>query len=138
MAGAVLALVLVSALAVFWMTVGGLLSLLGGWSRLARRHRAAPGGPRASRSLESGYVGWVRYRNLLSIGVGPQGLFLAVLPMLRFLHPPLRIPWTSVKRLGSLPMWRLTFEGVEVDGVRILLPPWTARELDGYAPPPAI
>ena len=138
MSGAVLGLLLVAAFVAFWMLVGGLLSLLGGWWRLAARYRAAPGGSRADRRLESGYVGWVRYRNLLSVGVGPDGLFLAVLPMLRFLHPPLRIPWTEVKRLGSLPMWMLSFEGFEVGGVRILLPPWTAHEVDRYAPPPAI
>ena len=37
------------------------------------------------------------YGNCLTLGCNPQGLYLAIMPLFRFRHPPLLIPWDEIK-----------------------------------------
>jgi hypothetical protein len=39
----------------------------------------------------------MNYNNVLTLGVNPHGLYLAILFPYRFRHPPLLIPWSDVK-----------------------------------------
>jgi hypothetical protein len=62
----------------------------GGWRRLATRYRAIapPVGPVLKRQTVR--VGAVRYRRLTTVGLYPEGVYLAVgLPF----HPAVWIPW---------------------------------------------
>jgi hypothetical protein len=36
------------------------------------------------------------YHNCLTIGGSPEGLYLAIMPLFRFRHPPLLIPWAEI------------------------------------------
>lgn len=48
--------------------------------------------------MRSGRIGWLtNYNNVLTIGVSPQGLYLATMLLFRFMHPPLLIPWSAIK-----------------------------------------
>jgi hypothetical protein len=64
-----------------------------GWRRLAERYRAVapPAIPLLKRHTVR--VGGVRYRRSTTVGLHPDGLYLAVrLPF----HPPLWIPWSEL------------------------------------------
>src|SRR5262249_14018419 len=47
-------------------------------------------------SWQSGYVGLVRYGNVLNIHVAPEGLYLSVMWLFRLGHRPLLLPWDAV------------------------------------------
>ena len=44
---------------------------------------------------------WVGYKGALKVGTAPQGLYLAVWPILRLGHPPLLIPWAEISGSGE-------------------------------------
>lgn len=79
----------------FFSGVTFLVSLLGGWGRLAGRYRAPPGGM-ASVQTCSGFMGVARYSGVLRVGVAPEGLHLSVMVLFRAGHPPLVIPWQDI------------------------------------------
>src|SRR5260370_34286822 len=39
----------------------------------------------------------MNYKNVLTIGVSQEGLYLAVVSLFRFMHPPLLVPWSEVR-----------------------------------------
>ena len=81
----------------FWCFVVWLISLIGGWRRLAQVYRTSetPGG----RLLFTRFVlvGIASYRNTVTLHITPAGLHLAVMPLFRAGHPPLLIPWTALR-----------------------------------------
>lgn len=86
---------------VAWLGTCALLSLMGGWSRLASEFRARADARGesfrfASMSLGTGLFP-ARYRNALTVTVGPAGIGLSVNFLFRLLHPPLFIPWPAVE-----------------------------------------
>jgi len=80
---------------VMWVGITSFLSVLGGWTRLARRYRTDQ---RADVPLQltSGRVGAVNYNNCLRVGFSGEGIHLRILFPFRVLHPPLFIPWSAV------------------------------------------
>jgi hypothetical protein len=80
-----------------WVLVCLLLSGVGGWGTWAR-HYAAQDPFRATKlRFRSGQTGnHVNYRSCLTFGADREVLYLAVLPLFRVGHPPLRIPWSDV------------------------------------------
>jgi hypothetical protein len=69
------------------------LARFGGWWALSRRYRATGRSLGSSFWMQSGAVGSVWYRSCLTLRVDREGLSVAVLPLWRFAHPPLSIPW---------------------------------------------
>ena len=49
-----------------------------------------------TRLSAEGSVHLARYNGVLTVGVNPAGLYLAVMPLFRPGHPPLFIPWPDV------------------------------------------
>ena len=92
----------------FWLGISWFISL-NGWSQLSKHFRASEAvsqAPATSFSMQSGTlrkVGSVgfggNYRGALTIRCGPAGLGLSVMPLFRFGHPPLLVPWSA---LGSI------------------------------------
>jgi hypothetical protein len=87
-----------------WFGLSGILSILGGWHTLAQSYRA-PGGfiPTAadrfrfkSIQLKAHPFAPVNYGSCVTVGITEQGLYLAALPIFRFMHPPLLIPWREI------------------------------------------
>jgi len=80
----------------FWCAICFILSLLGGWHRLAARFpvRSKPSGK--NYVMQSGKVGLVNYRSCLDIYVAPEGFYISVFFLFRLGHPPLFIPRDSV------------------------------------------
>jgi hypothetical protein len=48
--------------------------------------------------MQSGQMRWLaNYKNVLTLGVSPQGLYLASMFLFRFMRPPLLVPRSEVK-----------------------------------------
>lgn len=106
--------------AVAWLILCALLSLMGGWRRLATRFPASSdtGGEEfrfASMSLGSGLFP-VRYRNSLFVTVGHSGLGLSVVFLFRVMHPPLFIPWSAVETVRPEQSWMMNHVAVYIRG----------------------
>jgi len=80
-----------------WMVISALISYIGGWRTLSRSFRAAEPFAGAKRYFQSGQMRWItNYNNCLTVGADSAGLYLAILFLFRFMHPPLFIPWREV------------------------------------------
>ena len=103
---------------VAWLGVCALISLMGGWHRLATKFRAAS----ASRGEEIRFVSMTlgtglfpaRYRNALFVTVGPSGVGLSVVFLFRVLHPPLFIPWSAVESVQRERSWLVNHVAVSI------------------------
>ncbi len=80
-----------------WCGVVALLSVVGGWSRLASVYRAEGEYTGPIWHFQTVRMGMTRYRGVLTAGATPEGLYLAVMPLFRVAHPPLWIPWNDVE-----------------------------------------
>ena len=90
-----------------WILVTYLLSILGGWARLAEDYRSDSDIDGSVWRFQSGTFRFgVRYNGVLTIGSSPSGLHLRVLFLFRMGHPPLFIPWSDVKKAGEASRWR--------------------------------
>lgn len=79
-----------------WLLVGLLNSALSGWQRLATRYATEKPFSGHKWTWESGQMRWVGIRNCLTVGADRNGLYLAMLVVFRFRHPPLFIPWSDI------------------------------------------
>jgi hypothetical protein len=87
----------VVAFSAIWCFVCWLISIIGGWRRLAQHYRTSdtPNGPGLfARFLR---LGISSYRRTVTVHITPAGLHLAVMPLFRLGHPPLMIPWSAVR-----------------------------------------
>lgn len=81
----------------FWMLIGYVLSLLGGWHALAQGYAARTPFTGDRRRFRSAMFGrFVNYNRCLTLGTSATGLYMAVFPLLRAAHHPLFIPWTEM------------------------------------------
>jgi hypothetical protein len=128
---ALVAVAAVMALAGMFALVTGLLSAVGGWGRIARAYPGRP--PTAGRRLafQSGMVGPVSYRNVLTVVAADEGLHVSVAWPFRVGHPDLFLPWSALHhpRRRRLLWWDLVTVDVGDPPVgRISLP---ATAFDG-------
>ena len=80
-----------------WLFVSFLLSAMGGWRALAEHYTAqSPFQGKRFRFRSAQLGGYVNYGGCLTLGAGPHGLYLAVLPFFRMAHPSLVIPWGDI------------------------------------------
>lgn len=74
------------------------MSIFSGWASLAETF-ASKGefiGTRL-RWAGGGLMGPLGYCGILRVGVNSEGLYLAIIPIVRLFHPPLFIPWTQIR-----------------------------------------
>jgi len=88
----------------FWLVITVLIAVLGGWSSLAALY-AAPDGFEVdpdhryrfrSMQLRRPSRPPANYGNSMTVGLTPQGLYLAPFVLLRFQHHPLLISWSAI------------------------------------------
>ena len=80
------------------LLAGAQVSWIGGWAALARTYRTQAPFAGAKWTMQSAQMRWwMNCHNVLTLGVNPEGLYLAVLFLFRFRHPPLLIPWSDIK-----------------------------------------
>jgi hypothetical protein len=106
--------------AAIWGGAMLMISKMGGWRTLARRHTAAP-----NRSLEgetfraaSATMGKgmmpANYKGCLVVNFGRTGIYMRPWVMFRFFHPPLLIPWRAVKSVEPEKFWLRNCAKIEV------------------------
>ena len=82
---------------VLWLLVSAVTSYVGGWTTLAKRFRLRKAFVGQRWPRQSGHMRWIAgYGNCLTVGCSPEGLYLAMVPLFRFRHPPLLVPWNEV------------------------------------------
>jgi hypothetical protein len=80
-----------------WLLVSTVISFIGGWTTLAKRFRLSKPFVGQRWTGQSGQMRWIAgYGNCLTVGCCPDGLYLATMPLFRFRHPPLLVPWNDV------------------------------------------
>ena len=81
-----------------WFLVTATISFVGGWLSLANAYRTRVPFNGTKWRMQSGQMRWLaNYKNVLTLGVSPQGLYLASMFLFRFMHPPLLVPWSEIK-----------------------------------------
>ena len=97
----------VAAFVGLWLGGVLLLSYASGWRTLAAQYRSDLPFTGRTWRLRSARLrgGMVRYNGMLTVGVNPAGLYIAVLPPLRFGHAPLFIPWSDVTVTTERPVF---------------------------------
>ena len=121
---------------VLWLVVLALLSYIGGWAALAKRYRDRGDFVGAKWNWQRAKMrGMVGYNNCLTVGCNSEGVYLALMPLFAFRHPPLLIPWNEISisrpRIVFLEYVRLGL-GREVD-VPLYLRPKLADKLKSAA-----
>ena len=94
-----------------WCLVSAIVSVLGGWRALTTRFRAQsePAGPMqtAGPFLYTVYLrNWTHYNSVVRVTAAQDALYLSVLVLFRFAHPPLRIPWEEITVGSTRFFWR--------------------------------
>jgi hypothetical protein len=81
-----------------WTVVSVVISCIGGWAALAKHFRLRSAFIGEHWTWQSGQMRWIAgYDNCLTVGCNSEGLYLAVLPLFRFRHPQLLIPWQEIE-----------------------------------------
>jgi hypothetical protein len=110
-----------------WLLIGAILSSTSGWKQLAGQFPlpAVPAIEGRPFRFVSGTVGSpafpIRYRTCLACSVSSAGLALSVLPLLRFMHPPMFIPWSAVERATRDALWLATVTTLGLRGFSLQL-----------------
>jgi hypothetical protein len=99
-----------------WLSVLAAISFVSGWSMLARRFATTGGAPVGARRFLSGSLGSVRFNNVLTVAVSAEGLYLSVFGPFRPFHPPLVVPWASLRENPSGRSWLRTYESLTIAG----------------------
>jgi hypothetical protein len=97
-----------------WCALAYLVSWLGGWRALARHYRAEGPFVGTRYRFQDVELGHGEYGGCLTVGLGPEGLYLAVMLLFRPGHPPLFFPWGELtlewKRRRFLWLWSTYLE----------------------------
>jgi hypothetical protein len=114
-----------------WFVVLKILSVTGGWGRLATAYPTDRRPDGARFTMQSARFGFVSYNGCLQFTATPAGLFVAILLPWRPSHPPMFLPWTDIL-VAPYEAW--LFRGVELafrkqPGVRMRLPERLAKQL---------
>jgi len=120
--------------AALWLVITGTLAHWSGWVALAERFRSDAPVEGDRFRFASGSMGrrWipVSYGNCLFVTVTPSGLRLSLFLPLRFLSPPLWVPWTAVE---SVIQKRILFVSVTTLVLKETWPRITLRGAAGRA-----
>src|ERR1700674_2780329 len=80
-----------------WCTILFLISQASGWAALARRFGLTSTFTGQTWAWKRARMRWgTNYKNCLTIGCDPMGLYLSVMVLFRLFHPPLLLPWQEV------------------------------------------
>jgi hypothetical protein len=110
-----------------WRGVATILSVVGGWGKLAERYPAPPQPEGRAYPSNSGVLQYwflpVNYNFILTVRVGDAGVGLETNPLFRYGHPPLLIPWQAVRecRRFSLLFYSGALLRLHDSGVRIFI-----------------
>lgn len=96
-------------------------SAVGGWWKLSNRFRAdGPAGGEAF-SMLNGRLRCINYSFVLKAALSERGLHLSVLFLFRPFHPPLFIPWESIRNVRRESVFFSRYAAFDVYGPEKLL-----------------
>jgi hypothetical protein len=105
---------------VLWCAGCGLIALGSGWVQLARVYRSTGAFSGTQWGFQSaGFRYLARYSRVLTIGYGSGGLYMAVFPLFRVMHPPLLIPWKDLVKRRGLFGWTAVLTSAQCPSVPI-------------------
>lgn len=124
----------------FWLLITGVVSMIGGWHRLAREFPAIhrPDGLNfRRRSLH--IRPFTNYNHCINVTLSSVGIYLVPMWIFRCFHPPLLIPWDKVGAMQSRRVvWR-TYYSVPIEAggksIQLGLPPSAEEWVMRYARP---
>ena len=91
-------LIILAGFVLLWCVISYTVAMLGGWQTLAQRWRATEAFAGPKHYFCSGQMRWwIGYRSALTLGSNMHGLHMSVMAPFRLGHPPLFIPWTTVR-----------------------------------------
>ncbi|AFY37659.1 hypothetical protein Lepto7376_1307 [[Leptolyngbya] sp. PCC 7376] len=71
---------------------------LSGWDKLAQKYGYHSKFQGKTVRMTTAYIGMVRYRNCVSIGVNAQGLYVSPFELFRLGYPPIFVRWEEISR----------------------------------------
>ena len=120
-----------AAVAVMWLAIALLLSVLSGWRSLARLYRGRLPQVDGRISMASGSMRLIALNHLVTFTTGPYGIGMSMFGPFALVSPPLAIPWEEIgecRRYQALGMFdRFAFRA---GGVRVTANGAAARMLD--------
>jgi len=119
-----------------WLFVCAIIGTISGWSTLADRFRFTGDFAGQRWWMQSGMMRFLcNYNNCLILGCDDTGLYLGILFLFRFMHPPLLIPWDqiSVSRRKILFFDYVRFELGREERVPLWLRPYSAERIKNAA-----
>lgn len=87
--------------ALWWCCIVYLLSIVGGWKKLADAYGLPQRRQGQSFSFQAGRIGIVSYKGALQLTLCPEGIVFSVLPLFRPGHNPFLIPWDDITIIGA-------------------------------------
>ena len=92
------ALYAIISLVTLWLVVSAIVSYMSGWFALSELYRTRAPFDGAKWRWQSAHMRWLtHYNNVLTLGATQESLYLAVMPLFRFMHPPLLVPWNEIR-----------------------------------------
>jgi hypothetical protein len=79
-----------------WLAVTLLLGMLGGWFRLQRRFPDLKETPLGTLRGQTGWMGVVQFRGILTLAACPTGLRVDVWRVFGAFHRPFLVPWNEI------------------------------------------
>ncbi len=124
----------------FWLLVTGLISLVGGWTHLAREFPAIHRPDGLDLRCRSLHIRpFANYNARINVTLSSAGIYLVPMWMFRCFHAPLLIPWDKVGAMQSRRVvWRTYyFVPIEAGGksMRLSLPEAAEEWVRRYAKP---
>lgn len=121
-----------------WLAVNYVISLLSGWSELARVYRFSGKFEGVRWKFQSGQMRlMMNIRNALTVGASDGGLYLAMFFPFRLGKPPLLIPWADISaRHSKFLFWKhVEFRFLQAPRVYLKLSSALAEEIGSVAGP---
>ncbi len=104
---------------VIWSGVCLLLSVIGGWGRIAQRFPARQPPTGTGYGGQTGMVGTANYRGVLTVHASTEGIHVAVMVFFRLGHPPLFIPWSEMHDVSTRRILLFEYVGFDVGSPKI-------------------
>ncbi len=88
-----------------WLFICWGASIASGWRNLANLY-ATPRTPSGKNfRFVYGKIGYINYNGVLVIHVDREGIYLETFVLFSFRHPPLFLPWSRIREVGSQKTW---------------------------------
>lgn len=92
-----------------WLAVLFLLTKLSGWDKLAEKYGDRQPFQGKIFHFCTAYIGSVRYKGAINIGVSVAGLYLNPFALFRLNYPPVLIPWHEINGFEEKKFWLMKF-----------------------------